>query len=702
LQFFIVLILPMFTAQWSEKGPELPMRLEELAGEPTDVHVQMEAISFCDDEHRATFEALQVLAVAFIYCGIGGVIAGIFTFHRETHVSPSILSTVFLTVLYFTVYFLLWLSDLLGIQAYNLRAAARQALMPIRKAPMISVLFLASRMRALQLNPPHGMPSHFEQISFVVISLALFLETSAAFYIGATGEEQIGPRCSYSMPSYKSSDIAQTCLHLFGLVVYCGMVPVVYGMLMMKGEMEFLPHALSSTCAVVLQFAAMYFTVHVLQWLFFMVQDKGSDFPNTRAVVLSADVSVRLCPLISILCVACRLRALQITHQRGEPQPWAQQAMFMSVFAMLVQTLSCLVLPIAMGSAAAVDGDGCAEWDMKPLLVAYVVTVMKYIALFCLHGGALMITLAIFTMTPQSTESHTGLLEGDTLKYCFLVSLISFGFALFFSMAKVLGIIFKLAVEGFDKDLLGAEITVRMAAMSLLRGWINIADVVVDNPRFPAEGGSTAWSAPHLLKVKRVHADLDMMKLATSGGKVFEFENIILQDVDINYDKPWRLRDNVSCVLDHIKNLKDHQPNPGGSIPMPTKNPSLEGTAGHDSGVNVIFHKIKIEGVHAQVYVSGPAGLGGQMNVALTDLDYPDFAQQCDQNDPQQVQQEVLLFIIRSLMETVAANVGPGKNLKAATKAAKGVTNAVQKASLVLKNMNPCCDAGGGRPALAN
>lgn len=344
---------------------------------------------------------------------------------------------------------------------------------------------------------------------------------------------------------------------------------------------------------------------------------------------------------------------------------------------MLVQMLSCLILPIAMGRAAAIDGDGCADWNMKPLFVAYMVTVMKYIALFCLHGGTLMVSIGIFAMTPDSAhmrgDAKDNLLERETLHYCFLVTVISLGFALFFSFAKVLGIIFKLAVEGFDKDLLGCEITVRMAAISLLRGWVNIADIVVNNPPFPTEGGSDKWSSPHLIKVKRVRADLDMVKLASSGGQVFEFEEILLQDVDVNYDKPWTLKDNVSCILEHLQSLKSQD------VEQPPADEPEESPPGDDevkpNDVKVVFRKVSIQNVTAQVYVSGPSGVTGQMNVALADLSFPDFEklnnkELSNPEDPGDVQQELVLFIIRSLMETVAANIGPGKHIKDAAKVA--------------------------------
>ena len=51
----------------------------------------------------------------------------------------------------------------------------------------------------------------------------------------------------------------------------------------------------------------------------------------------SAKMTVQFCPMMSILFVGLRMRALQITDQKGAPQGWAQQGMFLSTYAIMVQ-----------------------------------------------------------------------------------------------------------------------------------------------------------------------------------------------------------------------------------------------------------------------------------------------------------------------------------------------------------------------------
>jgi len=71
-------------------------------------------------------------------------------------ISPAVICTVALTVVYVSVYLFLWIAQ--TFMPAGLQRGALAMSSAVRKAPMFAVVFLASRMRALQLDPPHGMP----------------------------------------------------------------------------------------------------------------------------------------------------------------------------------------------------------------------------------------------------------------------------------------------------------------------------------------------------------------------------------------------------------------------------------------------------------------------------------------------------------------------------------------------------------------
>ena len=113
-----------------------------------------------------------------------------------------------------------------------------------------------------------------------------------------------------------------------------------------------------------------------------------------RDSFVSAGISLGLAAMLSVLFVATRMRALQITQQRGAPPGWAQDCMFVAVFALCVQSFCCLVTPIFIGSACKVDDDGNPDYDLRPMVGAYAVTVVKYVALMALHGSVIVICVA--------------------------------------------------------------------------------------------------------------------------------------------------------------------------------------------------------------------------------------------------------------------------------------------------------------------
>merc|ERR1719321_1546392 len=127
----------------------------------------------------------------------------------------------------------------------------------------------------------------------------------------------------------------------------------------------------------------------------------GTEMPILRDATVAAGISLGLAPLLCILFVATRMRALQITQQQGAPPGWAQDCMNIAVFATCVQSLCCLVMPIFVGSACKVDEDGNPDYDLEPMIGAYAIAVLKYVMLMALHGSVITVCVAVYVMTPE-------------------------------------------------------------------------------------------------------------------------------------------------------------------------------------------------------------------------------------------------------------------------------------------------------------
>merc|ERR1719171_924310 len=106
---------------------------------------------------------------------------------QTTKMSVAVFCTVLLSGLYFSGCLLLWVARGVAEPEASITNAALAMSSVVRKAPMFAVLFLASRMRALQLDPPYGMPPFWMQCCFFGIAVTLYLETIVAAIVGATG-----------------------------------------------------------------------------------------------------------------------------------------------------------------------------------------------------------------------------------------------------------------------------------------------------------------------------------------------------------------------------------------------------------------------------------------------------------------------------------------------------------------------------------
>merc|ERR1719231_700996 len=93
----------------------------------------------------------------------------------------------------------------------------------------------------------------------------------------------------------------------------------------------------------------------------------------------SAKATVQFAPMLSIIFVGTRMRALQITDQKGQPQGWAQEAMYMCTYAVMIQVLMVCLLPLFTRSAPETDADGNIKAPSAGIM-AYVLVGIRW---FC-------------------------------------------------------------------------------------------------------------------------------------------------------------------------------------------------------------------------------------------------------------------------------------------------------------------------------
>merc|ERR1719321_2007505 len=162
-----VLLAPIFT----ENEVKLTKTGEV---DPTD-----KSNPFKSEVLKLLFTVLRYIAFFALYVGFGGVCVGVFMFEPPKElwsgplppVSPAVACTMTLSIAFFGIYLLMAISRTYSMMGGNLNTSKFETVMTtavncMGLAPMLCVLFLGARMRALQMDPINGNPQRWAQNCF--------------------------------------------------------------------------------------------------------------------------------------------------------------------------------------------------------------------------------------------------------------------------------------------------------------------------------------------------------------------------------------------------------------------------------------------------------------------------------------------------------------------------------------------------------
>merc|ERR1719421_803408 len=163
----------------------------------------------------------------------------------------------------------------------------------------------------------------------------------------------------------------------------------------------------------VINLTCQFFTVYLLLWLFITLKEWTNnqiEFPRLHASVDAARATVQFCPMLAVLFVGTRMRALQLSNNRGAPQGWTQDGMYMATWAILLQFLMVLLIPVCTyvmeGKAhhPELDEDGNVKWNPSGKIALIVVQVIRWIGFVLLYAGTVTVMIGICTMTPENAN----------------------------------------------------------------------------------------------------------------------------------------------------------------------------------------------------------------------------------------------------------------------------------------------------------
>jgi len=424
LMTLCVCVIPLFTG-------------EVMGVDPKTGQIPEDAEPFKSQACAIAFTVLKYIILIMLYVGALGVVYGICTFvppkgmwpeSKKFPVAPAVQCTMILACQYFIVYGGMQIArtwtQFTGI-APNFTSKVENALMTatasMNFAPMLAVLFIGARMRALNMDPINGNPQKWAQNCFFMCTYALLAQTcfSVAVPLVLQGSVKVG-KCEGDMEYEVENKLFGTVLaigrYVMMICLYIGAGCVIYSIFTIvhpKGPEYTIPISPTMQCVINLTF--QFFFVYIWIWAAITVKEfTGFEWALLTQTMENCKGVVMFCPMLAILFVATRMFALQITDSKGAPQGWTQDGMYMATWSLLIQFVMVLVTPCATGSPAEVDEDGNIKWEPDNKILFYCVVTIRALGFILLYGGIITVITGLYTMTPETANGRGAVpLVGD-------------------------------------------------------------------------------------------------------------------------------------------------------------------------------------------------------------------------------------------------------------------------------------------------
>merc|ERR1719262_259041 len=165
--------------------------------------------------------------------------------------------------------------------------------------------------------------------------------------------------------------------------------------------------------------ASLYFIVYAgIQFAKTFQSFSGVNSSKLKGALEGAICTLFFAPMIAVLCVGARMRALQMDPIGGNPQRWAQNCFYLCTYALIAQTCVAIFVPLLMDGKAEKVSDE-QPGDMKYTVgkegeqtdtqrtIAKVITAFRFLIMLSVYGGAVAVVCSVFTIEHPKGPEHT-------------------------------------------------------------------------------------------------------------------------------------------------------------------------------------------------------------------------------------------------------------------------------------------------------
>jgi len=369
---------------------------------------------------------VRYLILLGLYGGLAGVILGINIYlppgatdlDKLPPPAPAIKCTMILSVFFFAVQLVIAFcqsyAEFTGAAFPRIVGIMNGAANTVEFAPMLSIVFLAARMRALQHD---GQPQKWAQDCMFASTYAMCTTTLLAILVplvlgGSMKMDSKTKEMTFEAGSNLRLGYAMVAMRFACMLgFYGGVVGVIYSILVFEApEGAEATRPVSPTVLCVLNLTLQFFFVYSVLIVCHTVSEvSGGKYPletyKFYSAVDASKATLAFAPMLSILFVTTRMYALLITDKKGAPPAWVQDGMYMSTWSLLISFLSCMVTAFVMDEVTT-DEDGNVVNKFSTKWIAIAMTILRYLTMLLLYGGIVTVIVGLFVMTPDSASRH--------------------------------------------------------------------------------------------------------------------------------------------------------------------------------------------------------------------------------------------------------------------------------------------------------
>merc|ERR1719159_1939320 len=272
------------------------------------------------------------------------------------------------------------------------------------------------------MDPITGSPQKWAQNCFYMCTYAVMMQCILAIAVPLVlgGSIKKGDKGQGDVEYTVNNKTLGTCLlvarWIIMISVYLGITAVIWSIFTIehpKGPQYTPPISVTMQC--VINLTVQFFIVYLLLWIAQTAKDfLGWELRRVSELMENAKATIAFCPMLAILFVGTRMRALLITNNRGAPQGWVQDGMYMATWAVLIQFLMVLLVGLASASRVRCDEDGSPEWKPEHPILIYIALGLKWLTFLFLYGGIIAVIVGVYTMTPETANGRGAVpLVGD-------------------------------------------------------------------------------------------------------------------------------------------------------------------------------------------------------------------------------------------------------------------------------------------------